>query len=52
MNSRDKPSSPKARRKPYRRPVLEQYGTIRELTKVTGGSVAMNDSTPMQNKTG
>ena len=51
MNSRKEPT-PKAPRKPYRRPVLEQYGTIRELTKVVGGSVQMNDSTPMQNKTG
>jgi hypothetical protein len=52
MDPRDKTTTPKDKRKPYRRPVLEKYGTIREITKVTGGSRASNDSAPMNNKTG
>jgi hypothetical protein len=52
MKPVDKPSTPKTPGKPYRRPVLEQYGTIRELTKVTGGNFLMNDNAPKQNKTG
>ena len=51
MNSRDKqpPSTP---RKPYRRPRLEKYGNIRDLTQVTGGTMGANDGAPMGNKTG
>ena len=31
MNTREPPRAPKAKRKPYRRPVLEKYGTVRNL---------------------
>lgn len=48
MNSPEK-TPPK---KPYRSPVLEVYGHIRELTKVAGGTVGANDGVQKQNKTG
>jgi|KBSMisStaDraftv2_1062788.scaffolds.fasta_scaffold136157_2 hypothetical protein len=52
MSSHDKPAPSPSKRKPYRPPALEKYGTIRELTKVIGGTMASNDSAPMNNKTG
>ena len=51
MNTRD-PRSPKKPRKPYRRPVLENYGTVRTLTKVSGGTMGANDTVQTKNKTG
>jgi hypothetical protein len=52
MNSRDKPSEAKGRKKPYRRPVIETYGNVRDLTKVAGGTRGANDTVQMANKTG
>lgn len=48
MNTRDN----KPTKKPYRPPVLERYGHIRELTKVAGGTAGNNDQVQKANKTG
>jgi len=48
MNSPEK-TPPK---RSYHAPVLEVYGQIRELTKVTGGTMGANDQVQMSNKTG
>lgn len=42
MNDDRKPPTP-PQKKPYRPPVLETYGAIRDLTRATG-STGMNDS--------
>ena len=39
-------------KKPYRPPVLEVYGHIRELTKIAGGTQGANDQVQKANKTG
>jgi hypothetical protein len=52
MNTRDPRADRKPPRKPYRRPVLENYGTVRTLTKVTAGLTGMNDTIQTKNKTG
>jgi hypothetical protein len=52
MNTRDPPRPPKGPRKPYRRPVLENYGTIRNITKITAGISGKNDTVQTKNKTG
>jgi len=52
MNSRDTQKQPAPQRKPYRRPRLEKYGNIRDLTQIAGGSMGANDQVQMANKTG
>jgi hypothetical protein len=52
MNTREPPGARKPARKPYRRPVLENYGTVRTLTKVSAGVTGMNDTFQTKNKTG
>ena len=42
----------KPAKKPYRPPVLERYGHIRELTKVAAGMTGANDQVQKSNKTG
>ena len=37
------PKKPVPEKKPYRPPVLETYGAVRDLTRATG-TVGMNDS--------
>jgi hypothetical protein len=37
------PKKPKPEKKPYRPPVLEKYGAVRDLTRATG-TVGMNDA--------
>ncbi len=39
-------------RKPYSSPELSDYGHIREITKLTGGTVGMNDGGAGKDKTG
>ncbi len=38
-------------KKPYRPPVLETYGDIRKITRVTGGLTGANDTVQKSNKT-
>lgn len=52
MNTREPPRPAKPPRKAYRRPVLENFGSIRTLTKIAGGSRGANDQIQKQNKTG
>jgi hypothetical protein len=47
MKSSGKPS----KKKPYRPPVLETYGNIRKITRVTGGTMGANDQFKTSNKT-
>ena len=37
------PKQPQPRKKPYRTPILETYGAVRDLTRATG-TVGKNDS--------
>lgn len=52
MNTPEPSRPPKPPRKPYRRPVLENFGNIRTLTKIAGGTRGANDTVQMSNKTG
>jgi hypothetical protein len=52
MNTREPSGGPKPPRKPYRRPTLEKYGSVRALTKISGGTMGANDQVQTKNKTG
>ena len=42
----------KPKKKVYQKPRLIAYGDIREITKVTGGTLGMNDGGSGKDKTG